>query len=264
MELLVILFALMVSPGMPQIVAHRGASFDAPENTLAAFNLAWKQGADAIEGDFQLTKDGHIVCIHDKDTGRVAKEKLIVAESTFTELRHLDVGAWKGRRWAGERIPTLEEVLKTVPRGKRLLLEIKCGPEIVPVLQKTLRKTKTDPDKIVIICFDAEVVAAAKKVLPMKAFWLTSFRKHRRTARWSPTIATILRRLKSIRADGLDCNAHECVDMKFAAWLRKAGFEFHVWTVNDVSVAKRFQSLGVQSLTTDRPGWLRDRLRGAE
>ena len=74
------------------IVAHRGASFDAPENTLAAFRLAWQQGADAIEGDFYLSKDNQIVCIHDADTKRTAVVSRQVAESTLAELRELDVG----------------------------------------------------------------------------------------------------------------------------------------------------------------------------
>lgn len=73
------------------IVAHRGASKEAPENTIPAFTLAWKQGADAVEGDFHLTADGYIVCIHDKDTKRVADRKLVVAESSLEDLRKLDV-----------------------------------------------------------------------------------------------------------------------------------------------------------------------------
>ena len=90
----------------PQVVAHRGASHDAPENTLAAFELAWQQGADAIEGDFFLTKDGKIVCTHDKVTGRLnaEKRKLHVAKSTLAELQALDVGSWKGKTWKGERL----------------------------------------------------------------------------------------------------------------------------------------------------------------
>ena len=68
----------VASRKLPLIVAHRGASHDAPENTLAAFNLAWKQGADGIEGDFFLSQDGHLVCIHDKDTTRFTGKKLVV------------------------------------------------------------------------------------------------------------------------------------------------------------------------------------------
>ena len=104
---------------MSLIIAHRGASADAPENTLAAFRLAWQQGADGIEGDFRLTSDGRIVCFHDDDTARVAGISLIVEETPLTKLRTLDVGAWKGKPWQGERIASLEEVLAEVPAGKQ-------------------------------------------------------------------------------------------------------------------------------------------------
>jgi len=80
------LFAGHVVLGKPLIVAHRGSSFDAPENTLPAFRLAWEQGADAIEGDFLLTKDNKIVCIHDKTTKRFSDQNLVVAESTLEQL----------------------------------------------------------------------------------------------------------------------------------------------------------------------------------
>lgn len=86
----------------PVIVAHRGASHDAPENTLPAFELAWEQGADAIEGDFHLTRDGHIICLHDKDTKRTAGVKLVVKNSPLAELRKLDVGEWKDPRFKTE------------------------------------------------------------------------------------------------------------------------------------------------------------------
>ena len=77
----------------PLIVAHRGSSFERPENTLPAFELAWEQGADAIEGDFLLTKDKQIVCIQDHSTKHLANRNLVVGESTLEELRELDVGS---------------------------------------------------------------------------------------------------------------------------------------------------------------------------
>src|SRR5210317_1799983 len=104
-----LLGALSCLAGPPLLVAHRGASGDAPENTLPAFQLAWQQGADAIEGDFRLTSDGQIVCVHDGDTKRVANRTLTVKDTSLDELRQLDVGAWKGTRWEGTRIPTLKE-----------------------------------------------------------------------------------------------------------------------------------------------------------
>ena len=85
------------------LVAHRGASHEAPENTIASFQLAWEQGADAIEADFYLTADRRIACIHDSSTERVSEAKLPVAKTSLAELKQLDVGSWKGPQFAGER-----------------------------------------------------------------------------------------------------------------------------------------------------------------
>lgn len=244
------------------IVAHRGASHDAPENTLAAFKLSWEQGADAIEGDFYLTGDGKIICIHDSDTKRVSGTDWKVVEKTFDELRTLDVGSWKDKKFAGERLPSLTEVLATVPAGKRFLIEVKCGPQIVPVLKADLEKAGANPDQLAIISFNAGVIAAAKKELPkVKAYWLTSYKQDKQTQAWSPTIDTVLATLTRIQADGLSTNAHDVVDAGFVAKLREAKREFHCWTVDDPKVARRFVKLGVQSITTNRPGWLRQQLK---
>ena len=109
------------------LTAHRGASHNAPENTMAAFNLAWQENADGIEGDFYLTSDGQIVCIHDATTARTGDIDLTVATSTLAELKAVDVGSWKGSEWSGEQIPTLEEVLSCIPTGKYIQIEIKAG-----------------------------------------------------------------------------------------------------------------------------------------
>ncbi len=244
------------------IVAHRGAAHDAPENTLASFNLGLRQGADAIEGDFMLTKDGKIVCIHDKTTERLAKRTLTVAESTLAELKQLDVGSWKGTQWAGEQIPSIHEVLTIVPENKKILIEIKCGPEIIPLLKVALTESGLKPAQTVVIAFDAQVVAGVKKQIPsIKAFWLTDFKQDEVTGVWSPTLEEVITTLKEIDADGLDCRAHALVDHSFVSELRKADMEFHVWTVDEPGLAKRFKKLGVDSMTTNRPGWLREQLQ---
>jgi len=245
-----------------EIIAHRGASYDAPENTLSAFRLAWKQGADGVEGDFHLTKDGEIVCIHDSTTKRTGKKNMVVKNSTLAELKALDVGSWKGSQWKDERIPTLAEVMATVPAGKKILIEIKCGPEVLPALKKILDKTSLKPEQTVIIAFNAEVIARSKRLFPKcKAFWLTGFKKDKKTGHVKPGLSDIMATLKRIRADGLDCNAHSRVDKQFVGMLRKHGMAFHAWTVDKVTTALRFKELGVESLTTNRPGWLRAKLK---
>ena len=236
------------------IVAHRGASHDAPENTLTAFRLAWKQGADAIEGDFHLTKDQHIVCLHDADLKRTSNDPREIAKMTLAEARQVDVGAWKHPRFKGERIPTLPEVLALVPQGKRLFLEIKCGPEIMA----PLGRMRLSPDKVVIISFNREVIRQCREQLPsLKAHWLTSYEENE-AGQWKPTEKEVRKTLREINASGLDTKADPArVTPAFVAILREAKLEFHCWTVDDVALAKRFQALGVDSITTNRPAWLR-------
>src|SRR4051812_34131067 len=110
-----------------EIIAHRGASYDGPENTLSAARMAWEQGADGIECDVHLTSDGHLVVIHDDDTARVAAARHVVSETTLALLRTLDVGRWKNPRFSGEQIPTLDEMLSTVTPGRKIFLELKSG-----------------------------------------------------------------------------------------------------------------------------------------
>ena len=94
---------------MPAIVAHRGASYDAPENTLSSVRLGWEQGADCVEIDVYLTKDDQIVAMHDKTTKRTAGKDWTVSERTLAELRTLEVGSWKDEKFRGEPVPTLAE-----------------------------------------------------------------------------------------------------------------------------------------------------------
>src|SRR6478609_1034971 len=110
----------------PLLIAHRGESHLAPENTLAAFRLAWSLGDDAIELDVHLTRDGQVVVCHDDDTSRTTggRTKRVVRDSAAGELRALDVGAWKGPQYAGERMPLLEEVLSILPAGKRAFVAL--------------------------------------------------------------------------------------------------------------------------------------------
>lgn len=249
------------------IVAHRGASHDAPENTLAAFRLAWKKQADAIEGDFYLTKDGKIVCIHDKTTKRLAPRQpaLKVAESTLAELRTLDVGSWKHPKFSKERIPTLDEVLATVPKGKQIFVEIKCGPEILPVLKAQLAASKLKPEQITIICFDEEVVGQSRKLMPQyRANWLTSYKQAGKRGPWKPSREAVQQSLVRSHANGLGSNGNlEVIDVGFILAIRNIGRSFHVWTVNDAKDARRFQELGVDSITTDRPAFIREAITPA-
>lgn len=222
--------------------------------------LAWSQKADAGELDIFLSKDGKIVVLHDKDTKRVAGVDRLVADQTFAELRQLDVGSWKGKQFAGEKIPTLEEMLATVPAGRRMFVEIKTGPEIVPELDRVLKASGLKPAQTPIISFNAPVVAAMKKRRPdLEAYWIVSMKPNK--GRKPPTLESLLATAKSVNADGLDLSAAPMLDKPFADKIKAAGLKLYVWTVNELDVAKRMVEIGVDGITTDRPGWLREQLR---
>jgi glycerophosphoryl diester phosphodiesterase len=241
-----------------EIVAHRGASQDAPENTVAAIKLAWEQQADASEFDVFLSKDDKIVVLHDKDLKRTAGVDKPVVQMTLAELRALDVGKWKGPKFAGERLPTLDEMLATVPAGKRAFVEVKCGPEIVPELDRLLTASKLKPEQTPVIAFNADVIAAVKKARPdVPAYWLVSLNSKNKKP---PTAADVIARAREIKADGLDLSATPELDEAFAKAVKAAGLKLYVYTVNDVPTAKRMVGLGVDGITTDRPAWLREQL----
>jgi len=261
--ILVLLTSCTSAPphGQTLIVAHRGASHTAPENTLAAFNLAWEEGADLVEGDFYLSSDGVIVTHHDKTTKRTAGIDIPIRDQTLAELKQLDVGSWKDPKWAGERIPTLQEVLKSIPAKRGLLIEIKTDAAIVPFLVEELAASEIESQQIIIICFDETVIKRVKERLPkIKAYWLSDFDEDE-NGNWKPTLTEIIQTAKRIKADGVDLKANlNVIDEYFVAKLRQADLELHVWTVNDPTVAKRLTKLGIDSITTDRPGWLRNEL----
>jgi glycerophosphoryl diester phosphodiesterase len=239
----------------PLIVAHRGASRDAPENTIPAFQLAWEQGADAIEADFHLSKDGEIVCFHDADTQRVAGTQLVVRQSTLAELKQLDVGVTHGVAFNGTRIPTIAEVFATIPQGKKIFIEVKCGAEIIPTLLNEIDQSGLTQEQIVVISFNKQVIQQLKIKAPQyKASWLCSFNKQE-TGEITPALATVLKTLKQIQADGLSSNT--ALPASVIEAVSQQGYEWHVWTINDLKTARRMQALGVLSITTDVPGSMR-------
>ena len=237
----------------PLITAHRGASHDAPENTLASLRLGFAQGADAGECDVRLTRDGRVVLLHDEGTHRVAACNLVAAGHSLESLRRADVGAWKGPQYAGERIPTLEEALEIVPDGRRLLVEIKCGLEILPALERILATSGRPRAAVLLMSFDFEVAACAKCRFPdIETHWVV--------ARESTSAEVLAERARSAGLDGLNLDCRFPIDHEFVAAVRSAGLRLHVWTVDDLGIAVRLATAGVDSITTNRPGWLREQL----
>ncbi|MDP6525928.1 MAG: glycerophosphodiester phosphodiesterase [Kiritimatiellia bacterium] len=254
--LLVLVVSISSHAEEVMIVAHRGASREAPENTIPAFKLAWEQGADAIEGDFRLTGDGHVVCIHDGNTKKVANRDLVVKQSTLEDLQELDVGAYRGKDYAGTIIPTIAEVLATVPGGKKIYIEIKTDESIIPILLKEIQESGLKREQVVVISFNKKVIHDLKVKAPQfKAMWLSGFKKDR-SGRITPSLEEVLRILKEIKADGFS-SSKDSISQSFIRGILEQGFEYHVWTVDDPETARRFRRWGARSITTNVPGYIR-------
>jgi glycerophosphoryl diester phosphodiesterase len=243
-----------------EIIAHRGASYDAPENTLTAVRLAWEQDADAVEVDVHCSRDGKIVVIHDPTLRKLARCSGKVCDKTLAELKHLDVGRWKHARWAGERIPAVEEVVETIPKNKRLFIEVKSGTACVPELAAAIGRGRASPKAVVIIGFSLETMTAAKRALPeVEVCWIVERKRNWRNGRWTPTPDWVIERVRKAGLDGVDMGVRG-LHTKFVEEIKAAKLRCYVWTVDSPFVAARQAQAGIDGVTTNRPGWMREQL----
>ena len=226
------------------IIAHRGISLDLPENSLSAFNASWAVGVDGIEGDFHLTRDGSIVCIHDDNTSRVCNKNLVICNSTLQELKELNLQC-EGKNHLNIKIPTLTEVLKTVPSGKKIFVEIKCGVEILSPLIKELSRSKINSNQVVIISFDRQVVKELKEMAPeYKALLLYSYEEGRE-------VSSLINEMFDIKADGIGTDNE--LSKEFVEKVIISGLEYHSWTIDNADTANQLISWGSNSITTNEP-----------
>jgi glycerophosphoryl diester phosphodiesterase len=199
------------------------------------------------------------VVMHDGNTKRTAGVDKLVSEQTWEELRGLDAGAWKGESWRGERIPLLEEVLAALPPGKPVYIEIKCGAEVLPELERVLKASGRRARDLVIIAFGYEVAKRAKQRFPhIAVLLLASFKKV--AGAWSPSVVSLIERAKTAKLDGLDLSHNGPLNAVVVRQIMDAGLKLCVWTVNDAAAARHMVEAGVEGITTDRPQWLREQL----
>lgn len=231
-------------------IAHRGASFLAPENTVASAKLAWKMGADAVEIDIHLSQDNRIMVYHDKNTKKLSGQNHVIKETRSEALRQLDVGSYKGEQFKGEKIPCLEEILETVPDGKTLVVEIKCDNEVLPFL-KTVIDASGKSSQVAFIAFGWETILATKKMFPEnKCYWLSAIR---------PGLKSRMKQAAEKGLDGVNLR-YSLINESIMEHAKSLGLEILSWTIDDPEEAKRLIDLGVRGITTNRPSWLKKQL----
>ena len=240
-------------PALDTLICHRGESHDAPENTLPAYQMAVDRGF-GFECDIYLSTDGRLFTFHDHDLKRTsggANTKRCTNASWADEVSKLNVGGWgrwKGSKFDPTRPALLEEVLALARPGRKIYVEVKGGAgavKWVPTIKQVFAKEpKATPETALFICFNKETCAELKRQMPeYKVYWLTDCLK-------SPD--EVVSVLKAIGVDGVDIQfKSEIIDERYVRTVKDAGFEFHVWTVDDIVKARRAFEVGADTLTTN-------------
>lgn len=240
-------------PSRPLLIAHRGESRDAPENTLAAIRLAWARGARAVEIDVRQSADGEAFVIHDATTTRIRGPRRAVRAQRAADLAAVDAGAWKSARWKGEPLPRLADVLRTVPPGGRLFVEVKDGPECLPAVRRAVISSGVLERQLLFMSFNRETVAGLPAVFHRSdVCLLLTARAGARGRSLASAIAFAHRHALA----GLNLEATGALDAGVVAEVHAAGLAAYCWTVNRVSTARRLARAGIDGITTDRCAWM--------
>ncbi|NQU87313.1 MAG: glycerophosphodiester phosphodiesterase [Mariniphaga sp.] len=245
------LILAIISFSQTKFIAHRGASFLAPENTIASAKLGWELGADAVEIDIHLSMDNRVMVIHDKNTKRTCKGKnMEVKSSPSTLLRDLDAGSFKDEKFKGEKIPFLSEVIEIIPENRKLVIELKSGSDIIPQVKRVVEKTSKS-EQLVFISFNWDAIVKTKSEFPDNAcYWLSALK---------PGLKKRMEKAAEIGLEGVNLR-FSLIDEKIMALANELGLEILSWTVDDPKEAKRLSELGVKQITTNRPKWLKEEL----
>lgn len=233
------------------VIAHRGASRDAPENTISAFELALDQGADAIELDVHLSRDEQPVVIHDFSLERTTDGSGPVGARTVRELKRLDAGGWHAPGFRGQRIQTLQEVLERFRDRARFWIELKGGSKVYPTIEERVVSVLEIYDvveRVVVQSFDHSALVNVHGM--NQAVALGALVAH-------PPLDPAA--VAALPARAICPGAHLLTEDALAG-IRRAGLECYVWTVNEPVDMDRLAGWGVSGIITDRPGALRARL----
>lgn len=234
--------------GRTLVFAHRGACRVAPENTLPAFEAAVRLGADGVELDVQYSSDGHLMVFHNPTLDKTTDGKGRLTAHTLAELRALDAGRWFDAKYAGTRIPVLDEVL-TLLKGKLLVnIELKAlSAATVRMGDDVVRAVRAHgmADQVVLSSFNPMALRYAKRTAPEIEAGLLLAPDLPGWTRWGPT-------LRHSRADGLHPEL-VMVDESYMARARRLGMPVRVWTVNEEADMRRMMALGVDAIITDVP-----------
>ncbi len=249
--LIITVFMMNGCQNNPAIIGHRGNSSYAPENTMASVTSCWDVKADGTEIDIHLTADNQIVVIHDDNTQRTSGEKFVIADSTYDQIKKLDVGSFKSQYFKNENIPLLKDIIASVPKGKKLFIEIKCKVGIVPYLKEIIEES--GKPGLEIISFNIDVLKECKKQMPnIPAYWLVGSPKDKESGEYLPYSESLIKDVLENNINGLDLH-FKSLSKEYVDKVHAAGLKIYVWTVDHLEDGQLMNEIGVDGITTNYP-----------
>lgn len=248
-------------PGSPWVVAHRGASAYAPENTLAAYREALARGAIAVETDVHVAATGEVVVSHDANTLRTTGVDRVIADTPWSELRGLDAGRWFGEAFANEPLPLLPELLALLKGRAVLCLELKAGLGLVERSVSAI-DAAGQRDEIVIFAFDAGMVAEARARLPgvPAVHLLVPLAPDLPSGEHAPYAPGDIEPARASGATAVGF-AFKYLSAEVVQAAHALGLPVFAWTVNDEASARRARDLGADVIISNRPDAIEAALR---
>ena len=237
------------------VIAHRGASSEAPENTLAAFRLALAQGCDAIELDIHLSRDCRVVVCHDAAIDRTTNGSGAIADMTAEEIQSYDAGSWYGEGFAKERLPLLDEVLDLVPAAVEINIEIKSHehPEVIPTLLALL-ESRHRLDSVFFSSFGHDCLLRLKRESSSARIGLL----------YNTDEVDYPSFFARNHTEGYSLHPHHaCVDKVYVEAAGQQGLKVYPWTVDAPERMQELVAAGVSGIITDCPKRLRELLEQA-
>jgi len=244
--------------GGPLVLGHRGASREAPENTLAAFRLAMEQGADGVELDVWRCRSGEVVVFHDADCRRIAGAPLRITRARWDELRELDVGLHKGEKFRGERIPLLEQVFEALPSAL-VNVELKSpglgrgDPRLAWDVARLIA-ARGAADRVVVSSFDPVLLGFFRLAAPR----IPTGMLFEAEQRWR-LVADVA--APALWATALHPESALVTPERVRGW-KQRGYALNVWTVDAPGEVDRLCGLGVDGLITNVPAEVARRVKG--
>ena len=245
-------------PSYTTLIAHRGESYDAPENTLPAYRTAVERGF-GFECDIYLSKDGKLYTFHDERLTRTtgganSNDCTAVDWETVSKLNVGGWGRWKGSKYDPTRPALFSEVLALARDGRYIYVEVKRdNPSWVAYIKEEIGKAKNvNPSNVLFISFRDKVCTELKRQMPdYKVYWLTY-------GKWSDP-AQLIEALGKMKVDGVDISYKpDIYDAAYVKAIHDAGFSFHVWTVDWPERCEKAFAAGVDTLTTNCAKYLLD------